>query len=218
MFRLPNKIAVLLHFYSIWYTVSISLNPLLQCHSFHLLTLLGVTTPSSDPCSDYKILDDHWRDVLNFHGQYYGYDDTLVEWNGWYRLYLNGETAQMSEWCVSFSGCGGDTGLYLNGSHPRLEDGVVTREVLGTSWRWNSQCGYYTSSSIQVKACGGNYYVYKLVKPEVSIPRPTYCAGACVFCIYYMILLCMKDWCFGIAQFWNHIPIIICSDSIKILL
>ncbi|XP_016381115.1 alpha-tectorin-like [Sinocyclocheilus rhinocerous] len=139
----------------------------------------SVTTPSSDPCFDYNILDDDWRD-LRQNSQSYDHDDTAVEWNGWYRLYLNGESAQLSEWCVTLARCGGEVGLYLNASHPQLEDGVVTREVLGSSsWWWNSnQCGYFRSTSIQVKACPGDYYVYKLDKPDVSIPRPTYCAVA----------------------------------------
>ncbi|XP_026108047.1 uncharacterized protein LOC113080020, partial [Carassius auratus] len=138
-----------------------------------------VTTPSSDPCSDYNILNDDWRD-LRQNSQSYDHDDTAVEWSGWYRLYLNGESAQLSEWCVTLARCGGEVGLYLNGSHPQLEDGVVTREVLGSSsLLWSSnQCGYFRSTPIQVKACPGDYYVYKLDKPDVSIPRPTYCAVA----------------------------------------
>ncbi|KAL0178956.1 hypothetical protein M9458_024398, partial [Cirrhinus mrigala] len=80
----------------------------------------------------------------------------------------------MSEWCVSFMGCGGYTGLCLSGSHPTLEDGVVTREVVGANaWWW---LGTYKSTSIQVKACPGDYYVYEFVKPNTSAPGPTYCA------------------------------------------
>ncbi|XP_048026231.1 uncharacterized protein LOC125255223 [Megalobrama amblycephala] len=137
------------------------------------------TTSSSDPCYDYRTLDEYWRDIRQYN--YYGYDDTLVEWSGWYRLYLNGESAQMSEWCVSYAVCGGETALYLNGSHPTLEDGVVTREVVGThSWWWwySNQCGAYSSTPIQVKACPGDYYVYEFVKPNISAPRPMYCAVA----------------------------------------
>ncbi|KAF4106294.1 uncharacterized protein LOC131550874 [Onychostoma macrolepis] len=142
---------------------------------------LDPTTSSFDPCYGYKILDDFWRDLRQSSYQYFGQDDTLVEWSGWYRLYLNGESAQMSEWCVSHMGCGGETGLYLNGSHPTLEDGVVTREVLGTYlwWWWlSSKSESYSSTPIRVKACPGNYYVYEIVKPNASIPRPTYCAVA----------------------------------------
>ncbi|XP_026079051.1 uromodulin-like [Carassius auratus] len=133
------------------------------------------TTSSSDPCYDYNTLDEYWRDTRQDAYQYYGHDDTLVEWSGWYRLYLNGESAQMSEWCVSHVGCGGETGLYLTGSHPTLDDGVVTREVLG-NYMWSSQCDNYTSTSIQVKACPGDYYIYEFVKPNISASGPTYCA------------------------------------------
>uniref|UniRef100_A0A8C1X4M7 Si:ch73-181m17.1 n=1 Tax=Cyprinus carpio TaxID=7962 RepID=A0A8C1X4M7_CYPCA len=148
-------------------------------------TYCAAPTPSSEPCSGYNVLDDNWRDLrTNFYQSYYN-DDRYVEWNGWYRLYLNGQSAQLSEWCASFTGCGGEVGLYLNGSHPKPEDGVVTREVLGSSswawwwWWWNTrQCGYYKSTSIEIKACPGDYYVYKLIKPDMSIPTPTYCAGA----------------------------------------
>uniref|UniRef100_A0A671S0R4 ZP domain-containing protein n=1 Tax=Sinocyclocheilus anshuiensis TaxID=1608454 RepID=A0A671S0R4_9TELE len=142
-----------------------------------VFVLTESTTSSSDPCHNYNTLDEYWRDIRQNAYQYSGHNDTLVKWSGWYRLYLNGESAQMSEWCVSYVGCGGETGLYLNGSHPTLEDGVVTREVLGSHIRSN-QCGGHKSTSIQVKACPGDYYVYKLVKPDVSIPAPMYCAVA----------------------------------------
>uniref|UniRef100_A0A672QKQ0 Uncharacterized LOC107595185 n=1 Tax=Sinocyclocheilus grahami TaxID=75366 RepID=A0A672QKQ0_SINGR len=144
---------------------------------FFVFILLESTTSSSDPCYDYNTRDEYWRDIRQSSYQYNGHDDTHVEWSGWYRLYLNGESAQMSEWCVSNTGCGGETGLYLSGSHPRVEDGVVTREVLG-SYVWSSQCDDYRSTSIQVKACPGDYYVYKLAKPDVSIYMPSYCAVA----------------------------------------
>ncbi|XP_067285698.1 pancreatic secretory granule membrane major glycoprotein GP2-like [Pseudorasbora parva] len=132
------------------------------------------TISSSDPCYDYNTLDEYWRDMRK--SNYYGYDDSLVDWSGWYRLYLNGESAQMSEWCVSYMGCGGETGLYLSGSHPTLEDGVVTCEVVGING--NAECGSLRSMSIQVKACPGDYYVYEFVKPIISAPGPMYCAVA----------------------------------------
>ncbi|KAA0724936.1 Alpha-tectorin Precursor [Triplophysa tibetana] len=141
-------------------------------------TVTVSTTTISDPCSGYNTIDDYWRDIHLNSYQDYGHDDSLVEWSGWYRLYLNGESAQMSEWCVSYMGCGGETGLFLSGSHPRLEDGVVTREVMGTNmwWWYHNQCASYRSDPIQVKACPGDFYVYKLTTPDVSIYRPSYCA------------------------------------------
>ncbi|XP_051958180.1 uromodulin-like [Xyrauchen texanus] len=126
---------------------------------------------ATDPCYDYNILEDYWRDIRQYGN--YGHDDTLVEWNGWYRFYLNREPAQLSEWCVHYISCGGNSGLKLKGSHPHLEDGVVTREVLGFS---SFDCDSYRSNPIQIKACPGDYYVYKLVKPDESIYIPSYCA------------------------------------------
>ncbi|KAL6482074.1 hypothetical protein MHYP_G00101540 [Metynnis hypsauchen] len=136
-----------------------------------------------DPCSASTILDNSWRktDGLYYSG-FCGFDDTLIEWSGWYRLYLQGKSAQIPEsgWCASYMTCGGYTPLLLGGSHPQLQDGIVTREIYG-SYGYvinSSQCNSYRSNSIQVKACPGNYYVYRLVKPAVSIPMPTYCAVA----------------------------------------
>ncbi|XP_037399201.1 uncharacterized protein LOC108443879, partial [Pygocentrus nattereri] len=134
-----------------------------------------------DPCSVSTVLDNSWRNTGGFYySGYRGFDDTLIEWSGWYRLYLQGKSAQIpeSDWCASYMTCGGYTPLLLGGSHPRLQDGIVTREIYG-SYGYvinSSQCNSYRSNSIQVKACPGNYYVYRLVKPALSFPMPTYCA------------------------------------------
>uniref|UniRef100_A0A3B4DKV2 ZP domain-containing protein n=1 Tax=Pygocentrus nattereri TaxID=42514 RepID=A0A3B4DKV2_PYGNA len=149
-------------------------------------------TPTSngfDPCNKYIVIDEDWRNALTTSKG--GHDDTLVEWSGWYRLYLQGKSAQISEWCTSFTTCGGYTQFWLNGSHPQLEDGIVTREIYGTNnyynnyyyyyyyYYYNNQCSYtHRSKPIQVKACPGHYYVYKLVRPELSIPMPSYCTVA----------------------------------------
>uniref|UniRef100_A0A3B1K7K0 ZP domain-containing protein n=1 Tax=Astyanax mexicanus TaxID=7994 RepID=A0A3B1K7K0_ASTMX len=130
----------------------------------------SLTNSMSDPCDNYNVLDEYWRTTKSY---YTGHDDTIVEWNGWYRLFLQGASAQMPEWCVSYMTCGGYTPLALGGAHPQVQDGIVIREVYGSS---GSQCTAYRSNSIQVKACPGNYYVYKLVKPDVSVPMPSYCA------------------------------------------
>ncbi|KAI4885663.1 hypothetical protein NFI96_007493, partial [Prochilodus magdalenae] len=133
-----------------------------------------------DPCSVYSELKDNWRTSNKI--RYYGYDDTLVEWSGWYRLYFQGKSAQIPEtdWCWSFIGCGGYTALFLRGSNPLPQDGIVTREIYGYYISMNnfSQCHFYKSNPIQVKACPGDYYVYRLVKPHLSLPMPTYCAVA----------------------------------------
>ncbi|KAI4899389.1 hypothetical protein NFI96_002372 [Prochilodus magdalenae] len=127
-----------------------------------------------DPCNNYTVLNDSWRTTYR-HYTSQSYDDTLVKWNGWYRLYLQGKSAQLSEACLGYISCGGYTPLMLNESHPLIQDGIVTREVYGSYY---STCRYYRSHPVQVKACPGHYYVYKLVRPNISIPMPTYCAVA----------------------------------------
>ncbi|XP_048036413.1 pancreatic secretory granule membrane major glycoprotein GP2-like isoform X4 [Megalobrama amblycephala] len=133
-------------------------------------------TLNYDPCKNYSILDNYWRSIIIYwytNGYVNRHDDTLVEWDGWYRLFINGSSAQMPEWCVSYMSCGGYSSLWIGDSHPRLEDGVVTREIYGSR---NDQCSRYRSDPIQVKACPGNYYVYKFTRPTLSIPAPVYCA------------------------------------------
>lgn len=142
-----------------------------------------------DPCINYNTLNDSWRNIRSY-GYIYGssanYDDTGVNWDGWYRLFLNGLSAQMPEWCVSYLTCGGFSSLWLAGSHPRLEDGVVTRDIYGSYFE---QCSYYRSDPIQVKACPGNYYVYKIKRPKVLIPAPAYCAGTVILLHLYMLIM-----------------------------
>jgi len=132
------------------------------------------STPSVDPCYNYTSLDEPWRSTDNYYYNNYNYYhmcDYNVEWNGWYRMFNNGENAQMPESCVNQGMCGTDNPLSLNGTHPQLEDGVVTRQVCVSSW---SGCCSYTSHPIRVKACPGNYYVYEFVKPMVC---GAYCVG-----------------------------------------
>ncbi|XP_067285849.1 uncharacterized protein [Pseudorasbora parva] len=131
-------------------------------------------TLNYDACNNYNILDNYWRSPpILWYTDANRHDDTLVEWDGWYRLFINGSSAQMPEWCVTYMSCGGYSSLWLGGSHPRLEDGVVTREIYGSR---DDQCSRYRSNPIQVKACPGNYYVYKFTRPALSIPAPVYCA------------------------------------------
>ncbi|XP_072530493.1 uncharacterized protein [Salminus brasiliensis] len=146
-----------------------------------LNTTSGPTNHSFDPCKNYSIAGNYWRKP-SFNGYFYqGHDDTVVEWKGWYRLYIEGKSAQIADtnWCGSYTTCGGYTALWLNGSHPRLEDGIVTKEIYGSYsyyWYYGNQCTFSRSNSVQVKACPGDYYVYRLVRPDVSLPMPTYCA------------------------------------------
>ncbi|XP_026079055.1 mucin-like protein [Carassius auratus] len=135
------------------------------------------TTPSVDPCYNYTSLDEPWRatDYSNNISYYNIVCDNNVEWNGWYRMFYNGQNAQMPESCVSYGMCGTVYPMSLNGPHPQLEDGVVLRQICTSVW---SGCCDLSSHPIRVKACPGNYYVYEFVKPMFC---GAYCVGPAVF-------------------------------------
>uniref|UniRef100_A0AAY4A6C6 ZP domain-containing protein n=1 Tax=Denticeps clupeoides TaxID=299321 RepID=A0AAY4A6C6_9TELE len=126
-----------------------------------------------DPCVTYTALDEPWR-ATNYTAPspFMLKCDQYKNWNGWYRLLYDGNSIRMPESCVSENRCGTHAPLWLNGAHPRLQDGVVTRTVCGD---WAKDCCHYKSPPIQVKACPGNYYVYKFTSPPVC--QLAYCAG-----------------------------------------
>ncbi|XP_051958783.1 uncharacterized protein LOC127626788 isoform X2 [Xyrauchen texanus] len=133
---------------------------------------------SSDPCYHYTVLDQSWR-ATNYSTKNVACDRRVL-WKGWYRLFYRGKSIQMPELCVKKDMCGTHAPLWLVGGHPRIRDGVVTRKVCGN---WKNKCCMFKSPPIQVKACRGNYYVYKFVKP-----------GAChlAYCADINTLVCGK--------------------------
>uniref|UniRef100_A0A671LEP9 UMOD/GP2/OIT3-like D8C domain-containing protein n=1 Tax=Sinocyclocheilus anshuiensis TaxID=1608454 RepID=A0A671LEP9_9TELE len=98
--------------------------------------------------------------------------DCEVNWNGWYRLFIQGQSVQMPDTCVDQDSCGTHAPLWLNGGHPTIGDGVVTRGVCG---HYDNDCCSFLSNPIKVKACLGDYYVYEFVKPAFCFLA--YCAG-----------------------------------------
>ncbi|XP_028829765.1 pancreatic secretory granule membrane major glycoprotein GP2-like isoform X2 [Denticeps clupeoides] len=121
------------------------------------------TATAVDPCISYSSLDEPWRATNNS----VPYDlnakcDINVNWGGWYRLFYNGMSVQMPEWCPDQLSCGTHAPLWLQSSHPHVGDGEVTRNVCG---HWNNDCCLFRPPPITVKACPGNYYVYKFVSP-----------------------------------------------------
>ncbi|KAL7891897.1 hypothetical protein AOLI_G00013730 [Acnodon oligacanthus] len=126
----------------------------------------------SDPCYSYTVLDEPWRatnysDITNVRC------DQYVSWVGWYRLKYYGQDVRMPESCVTMLMCGTHAPLWINGAHPQLQDGVVTRQICG---HWNNDCCYFRSNPIRVKTCPGNFYVYEFVRPSSCMLA--YCADA----------------------------------------
>ncbi|XP_016308934.1 deleted in malignant brain tumors 1 protein [Sinocyclocheilus anshuiensis] len=129
-----------------------------------------VEASSDDPCYSYTVLDDPWR-ATDYQNDSVLMCDQNVNWSGWYRLFIHGQSVQMPDTCIDKYKCGTHAPLWLNGGHPEVEDGVVTRGVCG---HWHNNCCYYSTTPIRVKACPGNYYVYEFVRP--SICYLAYCA------------------------------------------
>uniref|UniRef100_A0A9J7YT78 ZP domain-containing protein n=1 Tax=Cyprinus carpio carpio TaxID=630221 RepID=A0A9J7YT78_CYPCA len=175
-----------LHLFSYYYLGIIYLTLYITVLFSLFYIIVPFSTLSIDPCYNYTSLDEPWRATDNpYYNNYYYYGmcDYNVEWNGWYRMFYNGQNTQMPESCVNYGMCGTYNPLSLNGIHPQLEDGVVTRQVC-LPW---SGCCTYASHPIRVKACPGNYYVYEFVKPMFC---GAYCEEPCAE------LSCTEDeWC-----------------------
>ncbi len=157
------------------------------------------TALSYDPCYNYTVLDDLRRATSNqLQSSYYAqYTPKLlcdrdVNWVGWYRLFIRGQSVQMPDTCVDQLSCGTHAPLWMNGSHPQIEDGVVTRSVCG---HWLNNCCFFKSNPIKVKACPGGYYVYEFVRAVNCYLA--YCAGKHIsICVKYYIYEFVRSVCF----------------------
>ncbi|OBS64492.1 hypothetical protein A6R68_06970, partial [Neotoma lepida] len=127
-----------------------------------------------DPCQNYTVLDDPTRSTDNTEVA----SDCDNQLQGWYRFVGEGGV-KMPEACVEIYRCHTSAPMWLNGPHPNLGDGIVSRTACAN---WNENCCFW-SSDVQVKACSeesGSYYVYGLQgTPECSLryctepPLPT---------------------------------------------
>ncbi|KAL9960533.1 hypothetical protein ACROYT_G034005 [Oculina patagonica] len=83
-------------------------------------------------------------------------DGDLV--TGWYR-FQGAAGDRMPDKCVPKRRCGTDAPGWINGSHPKVNEGVVIRKVCYHDY--DSCC--YVSNNIKVRNCGA-FYVYELTK------------------------------------------------------
>lgn len=142
------------------------------------------TTPAqlSDPCNNFTVLNDTWRSTNNTSLEEVFCDSGFfsahrLEFENWHVFVLHGVRVRMPDQCVQPKHCGTSFPIWMNGSHPHPEDGIVSRNVCRSSSQ--SCCasfGLVPNLSIQVKACPGDYIVYKLVNPGICFVA--YCADA----------------------------------------
>uniref|UniRef100_A0A669CMI4 ZP domain-containing protein n=1 Tax=Oreochromis niloticus TaxID=8128 RepID=A0A669CMI4_ORENI len=135
----------------------------------HLAYCAGYSQ-SVDPCYNYAVLNDQWRSTNNTNTQDLHCDQS-INWQGWYRLFLGSSDARIPERCIDTNRCGTHAPLWITQPHPTQPGETVNRTVCNN---WSGSCCYFSSHTIQVKLCHGNYYVYKLERPSVC--HLAYCA------------------------------------------
>ena len=127
-----------------------------------------------DGCRKYTVLSEADRAQGNAQPPHDKSDNGLV--TGWYR-FQGAAGDRMADKCVLLYRCGTYEPAWLNGTHPTVAEGVVTRTVCYT---YRRHCCDY-SSIIKVKNCS-SYYVYELLGTRYSFSR--YCgnagAGKCI--------------------------------------
>ena len=123
-----------------------------------------------NPCSNYHVLDGFNRSVAKTDQKNLRCDQRhLHPLPAWYRF--TGEAGdKMPTSCVPKRRCGTHAPGWLNGSHPSVGEGIVTRRVC---YHWGSRCCNW-KNDIQIQNCGA-FYVYRLVKPPVCWLR--YCGN-----------------------------------------
>ena len=120
-----------------------------------------------DGCKNYKVLSEADRAQGNAVRNNLG-DSDLVP--GWYR-FQGAAGDRMPDKCVLTFRCGTWYPGWLNGTHPTVAEGVVTRQVCYS--RPESCCDF--SNIIKVMNCS-SYYVYEL--QESLHPLSRYCGNA----------------------------------------
>jgi len=122
-----------------------------------------------DGCKNYTVLSEADRAqghiVINASNHRCDRDDLVP---GWYR-FQGAAGDRMADKCVPENHCGAHASGWLNGSHPTVAEGVVTRRVCYHNyWYWyhwyrSNDCCYW-SNNIRVRNCGA-FFVYELQKP-----------------------------------------------------
>jgi len=120
-----------------------------------------------DGCTNYTVLSEADRAQGNAEPPHNRNDESLVP--GWYR-FQGAAGDQMPDKCVLTYRCGTRFPGWLNGKHPTVAEGVVTRQVCYSVFH---DCCYW-NNIIKVKNCN-SYYVYEL---QGTCSYHRYCGNA----------------------------------------
>ncbi|XP_029545784.1 pancreatic secretory granule membrane major glycoprotein GP2-like [Salmo trutta] len=114
----------------------------------------------ANPCKIYTVLNNAWRSTNNNVGE--KHCDRNVHWDGYYRMFISNQSVSMPDKCVDSFMCGTQAPLWLAFPPPQQVDEIVQSAVCAS---FNGDCCWVQSQPIHVKACPGNYFVYKFVMP-----------------------------------------------------
>ncbi|XP_078792375.1 uncharacterized protein LOC101161675 isoform X1 [Oryzias latipes] len=132
--------------------------------------IINGTAQCGEACEHYTELNDNWLSEYNINGNSYC-SGSYYSTEGWYRMFVGQTSAQIPETCVQDSRCSSYNRYQMTQPHPTQYNQTVTRSLC---YSYGSSCCYYTSDTIKVKLCYGDYYVYKLQRlPGCNI---AYCA------------------------------------------
>ena len=120
---------------------------------------------SAHECSNYKTIDSADRSADFLTSGTPVCDHGLS--GGWYRFVGDAGTRMPTE-CIPRNHCGTRAPGWMNGTHPKIQEGVVSRQVC---FHWAESCCQW-SAEIKVRDCG-RFYVYKLAPPPTCHLR--YC-------------------------------------------
>ena len=124
------------------------------------LTVRVSYVKSSSYCNNYTALSDETRSIGYRDGTYIGCDRDIKV--GWYRFMGKAGATLLDydpgpHWHANR--CQTHAAGWLNGQHPSVSEGEVTRKVC-FAWRYRGNCTW--SVDIRMKNCG-TYYIYRLV-------------------------------------------------------
>ncbi|XP_078661742.1 uncharacterized protein LOC144905822 [Branchiostoma floridae x Branchiostoma belcheri] len=137
------------------------LTPVTTTYPWYVTTQGQVTTPVDVyPCNpgEHHVLDEPWRNFGRGFSGFNCYSGRNI--NGeWYRFMGSAGSQMLARNPERYYTCGATYPMWMNGTHPTVADGEVSRQLCryrGSSYpcRW--------PATIQVKACRAGYYVYKL--------------------------------------------------------
>lgn len=122
--------------------------------------------------------------------KHYICDRSIIQDNAWYR-FSSEAGGEMATTTPERGRCGTYIPIWMNGSHPNVTEGTVTRKACAAVYISSVSPNCSISYSIKVRNCSG-YYIYQLKK--IRQCYKAYCAGrlaGSTVCVLYVSTVCV---------------------------